>query len=163
MGGRGSGGGRLSDEEKKAKGTFKQSRSEAVYDARAAAKVITGPWLTKIPEPTIPLNEIGRAKYDEFTKLLFDGNKLTTVTCGDCERYAVMHQQMHARLAKGEMVPQQLLNAMNSISVRLRIAENAAPIANPNEKKRFAGAGFSNRRSSPFTLRPHRPTGTGEL
>lgn len=164
MGGIGSGGnGRLTDAEKRAKGTYRSDRSDEVYAARAAEKVITGPWLTSIPEPTIPLNAVGKAKYDEITALLFAGNKLTKVTCGDCERYSVMHQQMHERLTAGKAVSMDLIKRMDAISVRLRIAEDAPAIANPNQKNRFAGSGFSNSRTSPITLRPHRAAGTGKL
>jgi hypothetical protein len=158
-----SGRGRIGDEEKKRRGTFRADESEAALGAAAAAKIITGPWLSKIPEPSIPLNEIGKAKYDEFTKLLFEGNKLTLVTVGDVERYAVMHQQMHGRLSAGKSVSQQLLNAMTSLSMRLKIAEDAPPLGNPNKKGRFEGVGFSNLRTTPFRLRSPRAAGTGEL
>lgn len=154
---------RLSDAEKIRRGTFRPDTSDAVYDARAAEKVILGPWLTDIPKPTIPLNEVGQRKYDELAGLLLKGNKLTTVTCGDCERMAVMHQQMHDRLTAGKSVPMDLIKRMDSISVRLRIADDAPAIANPNQKNRFAGSGFSNSRSSPFRLRSPAKTGTGEL
>lgn len=164
MGGFGSGGrGRKSDAEKIASGTFRADRSEETYAARAAEKVVVGPWLTAIPEPTIPLSEVGRKKYDEIADLLFKNNKLTKVTCGDCERMAVMHQQMHERLKAGKSVSMDLIKRMDSISVRLRIAEDAPAIANPNEKSRFEGAGFSNSRSSPFRLRAYSAAGTGEL
>ncbi|BCH33136.1 hypothetical protein MesoLjLc_50660 [Mesorhizobium sp. L-8-10] len=164
MGGKGSGGhNRLTDTEKKRRGTFRAAESEAVFNARAAEKIITGVFLPRVPDPSLPLNEIGKAKYVEFATLLLESGKLTKIVAEDCERYAVMHQQMHAKLEAGKMVPQQLLNAMDSLSRRLKIAEDAPPIANPNEKKRFNGVGFSNNRASPIRLRPHRPTGTGEL
>lgn len=155
MGGQGSGRIRIGDAEKRARGTFRKDQSDDVLQLRAAQKVVTGPWLTVIPKPSIPLNEVGQAKYDELTKILFAGNKLTTVTCGDCERMAVMHQQMHARLEAGKPVSMDLIKRMDSISVRLRIAEDAPAIADPNEKNRFAGSGFANRRSSPIRLRGH--------
>lgn len=163
MGGNGSGRHRLTDEEKKRRGTFRADQSDAVYAAKAAEKVVIGPWLTAIPKSTIPLNEIGQAKYDELTNLLFNQNKLTTVTCGDCERMAVMHQQMHERLSNGKPVPMDLIKRMDAISVRLRIAEDAPPIANPNERNRFEGSGFSNSRSSPYRLRPYPAAGQGKL
>ena len=154
MGGIGSGGrNRKSDAEKKTLGTYRSNTSEEVYNQRAAEKVIAGPWLTRVEEPSLPLNEIGRAKYFEFANLLLNGNKLTRVTCDDCERYALMHQQMHEAMKAGKRVPMDLIKRMDSIAVRLRIAEDAPPIANPNQKSRFAGAGFSNHRTSPFRLR----------
>ncbi|MHB1086143.1 MAG: hypothetical protein ACYCZ0_00150 [Minisyncoccota bacterium] len=164
MGGKGSGGhNRLSDAEKRARGTHHADQTEEIYAARAAEKVVVGPWLISVPEPTLPLDEIGRAAYDKFTKILFDQNKLTTVTCGDCERLAVMQQQAHARLTAGKPVSMDLIKRMDSISVRLRIAENAPAIANQNQKNRFEGSGFSNNRASPIRLRPYSAAGKGEL
>lgn len=147
---------RKTDAEKKAEGTFRASRSEEVYNAAAGAKVVTGVFLARIPEPTIPLNAAGKAQYDKLTKLLFEQNKLTEVTCGDCERMAVMHQQMVDRLEKGKNVPIDLIKRMDAISVRLRIAENATTIASPGAKNRFEGSGFSHSRVSAFRLCPLR-------
>lgn len=153
----------LSDEEKRKRGTFRADQSEAAYAAKRAETVVVGPWLKSIPEPTIPLDAVGRAEYDRLTKLLFNGNKLTEVTCGDCERMAVMKQQMASRLAAGKSVSMDLIKRMDAISVRLRIAEDAPAIANPNQKSRFEGSGFANRRSSPIRLRPLAAAGKGEL
>lgn len=147
---------RKSDAEKKAEGTFRESRSEEAYNAAAGARVITGVFLSKIPEPSLPLNKDGRGQYDKLTKLLFEQNKLTEVTCGDCERMAVMHQQMVDRLNNGKNVPVDLIKRMDAISVRLRIAENATTIATPGAKNRFEGSGFSNTRVSTFRLQPLR-------
>ena len=160
----GSGGhNRLSDAEKKARGTFRPDHSEAVLNAAAGAKVITGHFLPKVPEPSIPLNAEGKKKYLEIANLLFEQNKLTVVTCGDCERMAVMHQQMHARLEAGKPVSMDLIKRMDAISIRLRIAENAPTIANPNQRNKFEGSGFSNSRNSPFRLRPYTAPDSGKL
>lgn len=154
MGGKGSGGhNSLTDEEKKARGTFRADRSEAARLADAAKTVITGPWLLDVPKPTLPLNEVGRAKYDEYTKLLLDGGKLTRVVCDDIERYAVMHQQMDARLKAGKTVSMDLLKQMNSIAVRLRIADNAPTIASPGARNKFASIGTAATVVQTFRLR----------
>lgn len=61
MGGIGSGGhNRLSDEEKKRRGTFRPDNSAEVYNARAAEKIVSGPWLTRIPDPELPLGKLGK-------------------------------------------------------------------------------------------------------
>lgn len=155
MGGLGSGRRGLSDEEKRQRGTFRADHSEEARAAKAAEKVVTGPWLTKIPEPEMPLNSAGRAKYDELTKLLFEQNKLTKVTCMECELVALHWQNIQDRIAKGKAPSSDALKQVASITARLRIAENAPAIANPNEKSRFAGSGFANRRTSPIRLRGH--------
>jgi len=160
----GSGGhNKKSDAQKIKEGTFRADRSEAVTNAAAGAKIITGLFLPKVPEPSIPLNDEGKKKYLEIANLLFEQNKLTVVTCGDCERMAVMHQQMHERLKTGKSVSMDLIKRMDAISIRLRIAENAPALANPNQRNKFEGSGFSNARHSPFRLRPYRAPDTGEL
>lgn len=153
----------LSDAEKKAKGTFRPDQSEAVYSAKRAEKVIVGPWLTSIPDPEMPLNAVGRAKYDEITKLLFDQNKLTKVTCMDCEILALHWQNVQGRIAAGKAPSSDSLKQISTITQRLRIAEDAPAIANPNQKNRFEGSGFSNNRASPIRLRPYSAAGQGEL
>jgi hypothetical protein len=146
---------RLSDEEKKAKGTFRADRSDAVYAERAAGKVITGVFLSKIPEPNLPLNEVGRAMYDKMAKLLFEQNKLTEVTCLDCENLGLIQQQMDARMRAGKAVASDMIKRKDAILVRLRVAENAPAVASPGEKNRFEGSGFSNSRIKAFRLRSH--------
>ena len=164
MGGLGSGRIKtLSDEDKKRKGTFRPDESETALAAKAGAKVITGVFLPKVPDPSVPLNSVGKAKYDELTRLLFEQNKLTVVTCDDCQRYAVMHQQMHDRLTAGKSVSMDLIKRMDAISIRLRIAENAPTIASPGAKNKFEGAGFSNSRSKAYRLRPYTSSDSGEL
>lgn len=155
MGGIGSGRTGLTDEEKRKRGTTDQRYTEEARLERAAAKIVTGVFLPKVPDPSLPLNEIGKAKYVEFATLLLESGKLTKIVAEDCERYAVMYQQVHAKLAEGKNVPQQLLNAMDSLARRLKIAEDAPSIANPADKRRFEGVGFANKRTSPYRLQRH--------
>lgn len=147
MGGKGSGGhNRLSDDEKRRRGTFRKDTSEAVYAEADAAKVVAGPWLTTIPEPDLPLNEHGRRKYDELTKVLFDANKLTAVTRSAAEQVAVLFQEQHARMTAGKPVPASLSTQMQRALAMLRIAEDAPVIDNPEGKRnKFSGCGFASR------------------
>jgi hypothetical protein len=147
MGGIGSGGhNKIGDDEKRRRGTFRADRSEEARAQAAAAKVVTGPWLTSIPEPELPLNEVGRKKYDELTKVLFDANKLTAVTRMAAEQVAVLFQEQHARLSAGKSVPASLSDKLQRALSTLKIAEDAKPIENPEGKKnKFARCGFSSR------------------
>jgi hypothetical protein len=164
MGGVGSGRIRtLSDDDRKRSGSFRESESEAAALAQAAEKIVVGPWLSSIPEPSVQLGSAGRKKYDEVTKLLFDQNKLTLVTCGLCELLAVYQQQMSNKLANDKPVSADLLKRMEALYVKLRIAADAPKIASPGEKNRFAGSGFSNSRTSAIRLRPHTKPDPGEL
>lgn len=145
---------RLSDEEKKAKGTFRPDRSEEVYAERAGSKVITGVFLSKIPKPSLPLNTVGKAMYDKMARLLFEQNKLTEVTCQDCENLGLIQQQMHARIEAGKSVSADMIKRKDAILVRLRLAENAPAVASPGARNRFEGSGFSYSRLSSFRLLP---------
>lgn len=164
MGGMGSGGhNRLSDEEKKRRGTFRADNSEAIYNARAAEKVVVGPWLTALPKPKVPLKGEGKKKYEELGNLLLNSNKLTTVTCMQIEQVSLLWQKMLNMLEAGQDPPVSLHKQIDKILVALRVAENAPAIGNPNEKSRFEGAGFSNSRNSPYRLRSHSRSDPGEL
>lgn len=147
MGGVGSGGNnRLTDEDRKRRGTFRPDRTDAERDAAAAARVVNGPWLREIPEPKLPLNEVGRQKYDELTTMLFEQNKLTLVTCMIAEEAASLFQEKHRRMAAGKPVPASLSTQLQRALGQLKIAEDAPPIANPAGKKnKFAECGFSSR------------------
>lgn len=147
MGGRGSGGHNgLSDEEKRRRGTFRADRSEEARGDAAAANVVTGPWLTSIPEPELPLNEHGRRKYKELTEVLFSANKLTAITRMAAEQVAVLFQEQHSRLSAGKSVPASLSDKLQRALSTLKIAEDARPIDNPEGRKnKFARCGFSSR------------------
>lgn len=143
----GSGGhNKLSDAEKIARGTFAPSRSEAVYEARAAAKVLAFPRLKEIPDPDLPLDVNGKKKYDELTRALFDADKLTVVTKMHAEQAAVLHQEIYRRMAASSPVPATLSDKLQRALSALKIAEDAHIIAGAGQKKnRFAGTGFSTR------------------
>lgn len=148
MGGFGSGGhNRLSDEEKKRRGTFREKDSEAAFNQRAAAKVVSGPWLSEIPASELPLNKIGQRKYDELTRLLFDQGKLTTVTRMQAEIAARLWEKMADLQKKGRYPTASDTNQLQRAMQALRIAEDAQPIASPGgTQNRFALNGFSSRR-----------------
>src|SRR3954471_9790029 len=150
MGGVGSGGNnRLSDDEKKKRGTFRDDPSDCVCDAVAATRVVSGPWLTASPEQELPLSDIGRKKYDELTKILFDSNKLTTVTRMLVEQVASLHQEIHRRMSASKPVPASLTTQMRGALAQLKIAEDAPAIANPAGKiNKFTSCGFSSRISA---------------
>jgi hypothetical protein len=155
MGGKGSGGSsRLSDEERKKRGTFRADRSDALRDAAAAATVVTGPWLKTIPEPELPFDKAGLDKYHELARILFDSNKLTSVTRMLVEQVAFLHQEMQRRMAAGKSVPASLSTQMQRALGQLKIADDAPAIANPGGKtNKFASCGFSSRVSAARPLR----------
>lgn len=163
MGGQGSGGhNRLSDEEKKKRGTYRADQSETIYDVRATKKVVAGPWLSKIPEPDYPLNEVGRAKYDEWTKELFEQNKLTKVTVMKASALALLHQKLHRLASEGKEPSANDFAKFQSALKDLDIAANAAVTATPGQKNRFAGSGYSTSRVSQIRIRSSAVPGAGK-
>jgi len=153
----GSGGtNRLSDEEKKRPGPFLADLSEEVYALNAGAKIVQGPWLSEIPEPDFALRPEGRAKYNEWTKELFEQNKLTLITVTQASALALQYQQIVKRSSEGKDIPAAVFAKFQSGMRDLNIAQNAKVTAGPT-KSRFADSGFSNRRLSPFRLRPSTP------
>jgi hypothetical protein len=144
----------LSDEERKKRGTYREETSEAAALARAAEKIVAGPWLPKIPEPEMPLNEVGKGKYLQIAQLLFDQNKLTQVTCDMCLTYAALFQSAHARMAAGKTISADMAKRMDAILQKLRVAENAPTIAAPS-RNRFDSIPSANSRFAPIRLRPH--------
>lgn len=150
MGGIGSGGGnRLSDEEKIRRGTLDKRHTEVARAERAAEKIVIGPWLSDIPEPDLPLGEVGRKKYFELVRSLFDTGKLTLATKMLSEQAAVLQEQMHRRMSEGKTVPTNMSEKIQRVIAQLGIAENAPQIARPKETAgKFTFAGFSNKRSA---------------
>lgn len=148
MGGVNSGGhNRLSDEEKKRRGTLDPRWTEAAIAERKGAKVITGPWLSEIPKSDLPLGDVGLKKYQELTQSLFDMGKLTLSTKILAEQVAVLHEQMHRRMAEGRVVPVGMSSKIQQAVLQLGIAENAPTIAAPSKAAgKFTFSGFSNRR-----------------
>jgi hypothetical protein len=155
MGGQGSGGGnRLSDEERKARGTFRSDRSDAERDAAKASKVVTGHWLPTIPPPTFPLNDVGKKKYDELTRILFAQNKLTIVTQMQAEMAARQFEKIYTITAAGKDPSASDMTELAKALGQLKIAEDAPPIANPEGRiNKFASCGFSTRRNASVRVR----------
>lgn len=154
MGGQGSGGSnRLSDAEKKARGTFRPDHSDEVYNAQQAAKILQGPWLNEVPEPDYPLNEFGRAAYDGWTRLMLEQGKLTKVAASLAGLAAVLKQKIKGRLETGKSVSTDDIKTLARLEADMGVAENAPVIGNKPERSRFADAGFANKRTPTFRLR----------
>lgn len=150
MGGIGSGGhNRLSDEEKKRRGTFRPNQSEAVYGSRAAEKVITGIFLSKAPVPAIALGDLGRAEYEKLTNELIAQNKLTEFTARQANLAAKLTEEISMLAEQGKVVATSRYTALARALSNLNIAENATNIAPQGEKKsKYAGVGFASRRTA---------------
>lgn len=161
MGGFGSGGhNRLSDAEKKRRGTYRKDQSSRAHDKKVAEKVVAGPWLNKIPEPTLALDDMARKRYFEIAQHLLDQGALTVMTCGTVQIVALRYAKLQKMLEEGKDPPTYLLNQIEKDNRKLEIAETEAPtIGGPKKRARFAGAGFTQDRTAEITVR--RSTASG--
>jgi hypothetical protein len=146
---------RLSDEEKKRRGTFRADQSAEVRDKKLAAKVITGVFLSKIPEPKLPLGERGsirRDKYDELAQMLKDQGNLTSLTVDWAEIAAGAWGDMHDAMSKGKPIPKHIYEAYKSITNKILIAEKVPNIGSPGKQNKFEGHGWSHKAGSQVRL-----------
>lgn len=154
MGGMGSGGhNKLSDAEKKRKGTFRKDQSASAHRAKQAQKVVSGPWLQKIPDPTLKLDDVARAKYFEYAQHLMDQGTLTKFTCETVQMAALRYSRLQSILDEDRVPPAYLINQIEKDLEKLTIAETAAPIVGGPKRSRFAGVGFSQDRSAQISVR----------
>lgn len=150
---------RLSDAEKIARGTFRKDQSEAVYNARAAEKVITGVFFTEIPQPTMPLNDYGRATYEKWARILLDQGKLTSVMVEHCQTLGIIDMRINGKLSAGKSPTADDMKQRTSVIRLLGVAENATVIAGAGQKNKFANCGFSSSKVHQVGLRSYRSSG----
>lgn len=136
-----------SDADKLADGTFDKRYSEAARAERAAQKIMSFPTHREIPEPSVPLNEVGLAEYNKLCRIVLDAGRLTEFTRLAAESAATAHQQIHKLMAEGRDVPTSLIQTKVKAIQQLQLAEAAAPIGNQGaNQSKFRHAGFSNRK-----------------
>jgi hypothetical protein len=140
------------DEERRKTGTLKPGRSEAAYDREfAERKILPFPTLREIPPPTLPLNEIGVAKYNELARMLLDAERLTTLTQAAAEHLAAHHMATHIELNNGKVPAanrlQQIRHLMDDLGIN-RIDKPVGVRQRPAENP-FAANGFASRRAKP--------------
>ena len=154
MGGMGSGGhNRLSDAEKKRKGTFRKDQSAQAHNAKAVKKVVAGPWLSKIPQPSLPLDEVATKRYQEICQHLMDQGKLTVMTCEVVQAMALRHAKMKKMLDEGKDLPAYLIKEIQNDAKVLCIAEDPDQAVGTPRRSRFAGVGFSQDRTAQVSIR----------
>lgn len=155
MGGYGSGRRiQSSDEDKKARGVFRADRSEEAVLSKKVAKLFVGPWLTEIPEPELPLGEVGRAKYFELTRALKEQGKLSKPLIMRAEMAAMMWEKIHDLKARGEYPSGSDQSQLQRALDALDLANKATPIDNPDKKNKFEGHGWANKKKATFRLLP---------
>jgi hypothetical protein len=146
---------RLSDEEKKRRGTFRANQSADAQRARLASKIVTGVFLSEIPEPTLPLGEKGsvrRNEYDRLAQMLYEQGNLTHITLRLAEVAANTYGQMHDALSTGKTVSKHLGDLYYRTIAKLEVLEKAPNIASPGKKNKFEGHGWAHKAGSAVRL-----------
>lgn len=135
----------LSDEEKRRRGTLFKGRSEADYAKRHVAQVVTGPWLDKIPEPPLPLSDVGRREYDTIIRAIYDQGRLTLSTARLTMLAAIAWEEICRLREAGKPVPYSRITQHERLLDKLRIAETPNIATPGNRPNKFAHHGFANR------------------
>ncbi|MGL4638067.1 MAG: hypothetical protein ACRCWF_18960 [Beijerinckiaceae bacterium] len=99
---------RLSDEEKKRRGTFDERYSEAASVERAQQKVVSlfgGEVLSEIPAPPDGLSKIAQDEYWKWTRMLHTAGRLSELWLAKIQTYAISRHSIVSKLAEGKMPP----------------------------------------------------------
>lgn len=139
----------LSDEEKIRRGTLDPRTSEEERDRASLEKVLAFPTFHEIPDPTIPLNEIGRKTYDKWARDLFNAGRLTQITQLSIENLALADQTIAACAKSGKAVPGSIITQRNRAAGELKVI-NVDPSLTPKrpDENKFSRNGFPARRQS---------------
>lgn len=119
---------RKSDDERKANGTYRPSRSSEALDRRIAANVFAGPGYQDVPDPEYPLGDFGQRKYFELAGRLLREGKLSRATRDITEQVAILYEIQRQRMACGDRVPAYLTRDISRHLAMLKLAEDTTPI-----------------------------------
>lgn len=110
------------------------------------AKIHVFPTMREIPEPTLPLDEVGREEYYGFCRRMLDVGNLTMHSRLSAQSAAMTAQSMRRYVDQGKTVPGLLINQYNRAIGDMRLADADASLA-PHKpaESRFATNGFSSR------------------
>lgn len=120
---------------------------------KGADKIVTGPWISEIPEPDLPLGRLGKKRYGELCRALLEQQKLTVVTLALVEQVAVLTDEQERRIKAKLGIPLGLTDKMQRALAQLKIAEGARQIGGHPRENKFAGSGFAHRGAAPVRLR----------
>lgn len=141
----------LTDEEKKAKGTFDPRYSAEARSERAGSVVVAFPTLQDVPPCRFPLTPggAGQATYDQLIRTLHEQKRLTVLLHMEVEMLAAGLDNIHARMAQGKNVPASAFtNILARIDKLQRADHDRAYQGSQTEPQRnkFARNGFAARR-----------------
>ena len=125
---------------------YRGDRTNAAYTAKRLATVHAFPVFRELPDPTIPLNEVGRKTYDLWCRRLFDSGHLTVISQGFVETLSLCDQIIASNHDKGTQPSQSLLKERNRALGELKYLnadQSLVPVDQKNS--RFSRNGFPSR------------------
>ena len=146
----------LSDEEKRARGTFDARYSEAAKSARAESNVVAifGDRLEAIPDPTVPLAASALTFYRKWSQRLFDLGKLTELAVMEVQAAAAAQHGIEVRMREGKLPRGQDQQAVTRFLNRMRELNVDAP-SSPSQVgvSKWSQLGFAKRSPLPAAKR----------
>lgn len=144
----------LSDEERARRGTLRASNNEAkTFQNYLDRKILPFPVLIDIPQPAMPLNDVGRQKYFELCKILKDAGRLVSLTRDVAEAAAALWQSMHQAMGEGKPVRAAAINQFRSLYENLGVNESNRTAVDARgsgaQENPFAANGFAARHKPP--------------
>lgn len=136
--------------------SLQKGASEASREADfVEKKILPFPTLDRIPKPSLPLNSIGKKKYDELAQALYQAGRLTTFTQTQIEHIALQHQAAAIDIEKKGATSASRLTQIRHAMQEIGVDRINRPIAAPDEpeENRFARNGFAARRQPPARRR----------
>lgn len=119
----------------------------------AGAKIVTGAFLPKVPEPELPLGKVAKKKYLELATDLLNEGKLTKISRMQAEAVAASFGEIHRCITAGVKVSAALQRQYETGLYRLHLAEQAKLASEANVANKFAHSGFAYSRSEKVTIR----------
>lgn len=134
----------LPDHVKIARGTFEPRQSEAARAARTASNIALFPTLSEIPEPEIPMGPVGRKAYDTWARRLLETGRLTMVSVGYVQQYALALDSMDKLQAMGKPISANYMTVANRALDQIKALDVDLPIGKQAQSQgKFARSGFS--------------------
>jgi hypothetical protein len=121
----------IDDDERKRRGTFRADRNDQVnFQDYADRKILPFPVLVDIPQPSLPLNDVGRMKYFEICETLKNSGRFVTFTRDIAESVGALWQTMHANMAAGKGISASTINQLRNLYDNLGVNESNTKVIN---------------------------------
>lgn len=118
----------VSDEQRKASGSFRPSNSEEARGRRLSEKVFAGPGFVDIPDPDYPFGEYGLRKYYELAGRLLKQGKLSGSTMQIAEQLAIQYEIQHQRASCGQKPGTSTTAVIMRLLALLKLTDDLTPV-----------------------------------